>query len=260
MKMTIRGPVFETNSSSEHTFMYLSKETFEKWRRGEVRIGGGNIYPVRDLTDDYFTIPDKKPDTVCGPQMNECPEEEWFRERLDNIDNSTVKADLLYVIRKYYGGKEGSRADFEMWDGSYVSMLLTYLRHYGEYVPREDANKRYVDPEDWGPAYDELLVAFRNALCGIEGWEEINDEKYSEFREAVNGLKNKEEITEEDISAFWDIMYDMEKHEIKDEEFEAFEDAFNDLYDYDSVYQSAHMDVMDNGKKIRIHIWGRDDG
>ena len=35
MKITIRGSVFETNSSSSHTFIHIKKETFEAWKRGE---------------------------------------------------------------------------------------------------------------------------------------------------------------------------------------------------------------------------------
>jgi hypothetical protein len=38
MKITIRGSVFETNSSSGHTFIFVSKETFEAWKRGEKKI------------------------------------------------------------------------------------------------------------------------------------------------------------------------------------------------------------------------------
>ncbi|MDR0335205.1 MAG: hypothetical protein LBH69_04900 [Methanomassiliicoccaceae archaeon] len=168
--------------------MYMSKETFEKWRRGEVKIKGER-YPVCDLTDDDFVIAKKKPDTVFGPQTNKYPKKEWLRKRLDAIDNPAVKADLLYVMRKYMIGKEFKDIDFEKWDGSYVFMLLIFMRHCGGYVSRKYADKRYVDPKDW------------------------------------------------------------------EEECEEGED-----YDEGSVDQDAYMDVIDNGKKIRIHIWGRDDG
>ena len=183
MKMTIRGSVFETNSSSEHAFMYLSKELFEKWRRGEVRIRDDE-YPVRDLRDSDFTFTRKRPDTVCGPQTDEYPEEEWLRQRLDSMDNPEVRGDLLYVMRKYLIGKDYSKVDFENWNGSYISMLMIYLRHHGDLVSREHADRKYADPEEWGEA---------------------------------------------------------------------------DCRD-DCLLQNAYMDVMDNGKNVRIHIWGRDDG
>ncbi|MCL1811334.1 MAG: hypothetical protein FWG41_03840 [Methanomassiliicoccaceae archaeon] len=240
--------------------MYLSKETFEKWRRGEVRMEG-NYYPVCDLTDDDFIIAEKKPDTVYGPQTDEYPEEAWLCYCLDAMDSPLLKADLLYVMRKYLIGEEYNRIGSDRWDGSYVSMLQTYLRHHGEYVLRKHANKRHVDTEEWGPGYDEVFHTFRKALCEIEEWEEINDEKYSEFHRIVNNLRNKEDINEEDILELWSILFlEMDKHEIKDEKFKAFEAAFYDLDDYDAVYQNAHMDIMDNGKRVRIHIWGRDDG
>jgi len=259
MKITIRGPVFETNSSSEHTFMYLSKETFEKWRRGEVRMRG-DYYPVCDLTDDDFITAEKKPDTVYGPQTNIGLEEEWMCECLNAVDSPAVQADLLYVLRKYFVGKKYNRIDFGKWNGSYVSMLLTFLRHHGDCVSIKDANKRHVDPEEWGLAKDEIAM-LRNALFEIEGWEGINNEKYSEFCKIVNDLRNKEEITAEDLLVLWNIMYfEMNKQRIDDEKFRAFESALCKLEDHDVVYQNAHMDVIDNGKKVRIHIWGRDDG
>ena len=260
MKTTIRTSVFETNSSSEHTFIYLSKEMFEKWRRGEVKMKGDG-YPVCDLTDDDFTAAKKKPDTVYDTQTDEYPKEEWLRERLDAIDDPTMKADLLYVIRKYIAGKDYRKINFRKWNGSYVAMLLTYMSHHGECVARKDANKKYVDPEEWGPEYDEVLAAFRNALHEVEEWKGINDKKYSELRKMVNDLRNKEEITAEDISELWEILFvKMEDHKIKDKEFKAFADAFYELYDHDVVGQNAHLDFADNGKNVRIHIWGRDDG
>ncbi|MCL2147790.1 MAG: hypothetical protein FWH47_00390 [Methanomassiliicoccaceae archaeon] len=260
MKITIRGPVFETNSSSEHAFMYLSKETFEKWRRGEVEIEGGG-YPVCGLRDDDFVATKKKPNTVYDPQTNERPDEEWFHEYLDAIDNPEVKADLLYVLRKYFADREFYVDNSKTFDGSYISMLLIFTRHHGEHVQRDRANKRYVDPEEWGPPYEEALAAFRKALYELEGWEEINDEKYAKFREIINRLREKEELTEKDVSELWNVtFYGMDEHTIKDKKFRAFSNALDDLEDYDIVYQNAHMEVMDNGKNVRIHIWGRDDG
>ena len=188
MKITVRGSVFETNSSSDHAFMYLSKVMFEKWRHGEVRIRG-NEYPVCDLRDSDFTTAEESPDTVYGPQTNEYPEKAWLRRRLDSMDNPEIRGDLLYVMRKYLIGKDYNKVDFGNRDGSYISMLLIYLRHHEECVLRKHANRKYVDPEEW------------------------------------------------------------------EEEDEEAEDREDDL-----LIQNAYMDVMDDGKTVRIHIWGRDDG
>jgi hypothetical protein len=35
LKTTIRASVFETNSSSSHTYIHVTKETFEAWKRGK---------------------------------------------------------------------------------------------------------------------------------------------------------------------------------------------------------------------------------
>jgi len=257
MRITIRGSVFETNSSSEHAFMHLSKEMFEKWRRGEVKIrGGGYIY---GLTDDRLTVTEEIPDTVYGPQTDEYPEEEWLRKPLDAMDNPEMKADLLYVMRKYFIGKEYIGTDLENWDGSYVSMLLIYLRHNGGWVSREDANEKYVDSEEWGLTYDDALAAFRKALYEIEEWEGIDDEKYAEFRKTVNDLREKEEITDSDIMVLWKIIFS-DMIMIQDEKLKAFVTAFDGIESYDSVYQNAYMDIEDDGKNVRIHTWGRYNG
>jgi len=263
MKITIRGPVFETNSSSEHTFMYLSKETFEKWRRGEVMIDGGG-YPVCDLTDDDFVVTEEKPDTVFDP-IGECPEEKEYRESLNEMDDSVIKEDVLHLMCRHFNDEEDYISNDENWDGSYISMLSIFFRHHGECVSRRDANKRYVDPEDWGPEFDEVLAAFRKALSDIEKWKGFNDEKYSEFRKIVDGLRDKKNMTEEtireDLSDLWSIMFfDMEKHRIKDKEFKAFEEAFKNLYNLDCVYQEPYIELVEKEGKVRIHIWGRDDG
>jgi len=257
MKMTVRGSVFETNSSSEHAFMYLSKEMFEKWRRGEVGIKGGG-YPVCDLTDDDLAVTEKKPDTVYDPQTDGHPDDNWFSDRLDPIDNPEVKEDLRYVMHKHSGSGRHCIENDENWDGSYISMLMIFLRQRSEHIFREHANRKYVDPEEWGPEYDEVLAAFRKALHEVEEWDGINDEKYAEFRKAVNDLREKEEITDEDISALGTICYKAGMYETDDEKFKAFRDAFDYLESHDIVYQSPILDVRDNGKNVRIHIWGRD--
>jgi hypothetical protein len=221
----------------------------------------GGDYPVRDLTDNDFTRTKERPDTVYGLQTDEYPEDKWFRKRLDALDSPVIKADLLYVIRNYFIGKEYGEVDFEKWDGSYISMLLIYMRHGGDCIARKDANRKYVDPEEWGQTYDEALAEFRKTLYEIEEWKDFNDEKYSEFRKVVKELRNKEEITPEDTLLVWNGLFSkLGKDEIEDEKFKEFVFAFSNLEDDDSVYQDAHLDFTDNGKNVRIHIWGRDDG
>ncbi|MDR0335204.1 MAG: hypothetical protein LBH69_04895 [Methanomassiliicoccaceae archaeon] len=52
MKATLRSSVFETNSSTSHSYIRATKETFEAWRRGEVILDLGNFgdeYGERDF-------------------------------------------------------------------------------------------------------------------------------------------------------------------------------------------------------------------
>jgi hypothetical protein len=238
--------------------MHLSKEMFEKWRRGEVKIKGEE-YPVTDLSDGNFVIANKKPDPVYGPQTDEYPEDEYLRERLDAIDDPVVQADLLYVMRKYIMGKEFREIDFEKWDGSYVSMLLIYMRHHGESVRRKDANKKYIDPEEW-EIPPEVIAEFRKALHDAMKWNRIDEAEFEALRTMINDLKDKEEIDEDELDALQNAVYEIYFRDIKDEEIVALLNAADDFDIHFIPYQNAYMDVMDNGKNVRIHIWGRDDG
>ena len=54
MKTTIRSVTFETNSSSSHIFVHMSKKTFESWMKAEnvlIRDGYAGACTEKDLED-----------------------------------------------------------------------------------------------------------------------------------------------------------------------------------------------------------------
>jgi hypothetical protein len=135
MKTTVRGPVFETNSSSEHTFIHMSKNTFEAWKRRE---------------------------KIFRSEVGSCIGEADF------IDAEEIE--------------DWEKDDEYGWDGTYEGVLKWYSCHGGECVARSEAKKEYVDPKEW------------------------------------------------------------------DRE---------DYYEDDAVFQNPFMEVIDNGRTVTIHIWGR---
>ena len=132
MKTTVRASVFETNSSATHSFIHMSKNTFEAWKRREkvLKIGScfKDVYTERDFKDSVMPIISKN-----------------------------------------------------RWHGTYEGIVEFFGKSYGSYVRRDEAKKEYVDPEEW-----------------------------------------------EEVDETWDY-----------------------------VYQNAYMEVMDNGRTVLIHIWGK---
>ena len=52
MKITIRASVFETNSSSSHSLIHMSKKMFDAWKKGEkVLRADGCIITETDIKD-----------------------------------------------------------------------------------------------------------------------------------------------------------------------------------------------------------------
>ncbi|MDR0335203.1 MAG: hypothetical protein LBH69_04890 [Methanomassiliicoccaceae archaeon] len=132
MRLTIRASVFETNSSASHNFIYMSKNTFEAWKRGE------KVLDMNGHFHDVYTEKDFK-DTI------------------------------MPVISKN-------------WEhGTYEGIVEFYESSGGSHVPRDEAKREFVDPEQW-----------------------------------------------EDVDESWDY-----------------------------VYQNAYMEVIDNGRTVLIHIWGK---
>jgi len=131
MKITIRGSVFETNSSSEHSFIHMSKNTFEAWKRGKKRLkmrgDFRDMYDERDFTDTIWRIPFGN----------------WRR-------------------------------------GTYRGIVRFHEGSGGDMICKCEAKKEHVDPEEW-------------------------------------------------------------------------EDATDD----DPVYQHPYMEIIDNGRTVTIHMWGR---
>jgi hypothetical protein len=62
MKLKIRQNVFETNSSSVHSFTFCTDSEFEQWKRGKLIFDGweNKLIPISDMKHDcdedrYYT-------------------------------------------------------------------------------------------------------------------------------------------------------------------------------------------------------------
>ena len=54
MKQIIRSNTFETNSSSAHSLIIISKDTFEKWKLGDLYLSKYKWF--NDITDEDFDL------------------------------------------------------------------------------------------------------------------------------------------------------------------------------------------------------------
>ena len=155
MKTTIRTSVFETNSSSSHTFIHISKETFEAWKKGEAYLISRRRGEEGRYAGDFYKSSYNELDFATKKRIKELKKEGWRIEKT-----------------KY---KE----------------LLDYYSDLGqEHVWKRDAVKEHT---------------LDDSCC-----EKISDEE-------------------------WDSITD----------------------DYECVAQEPYMEVIDNGRMVTIHVWGR---
>jgi hypothetical protein len=95
MKRTIRFGVFETNSSSTHSLTMVSKEEFEKWKKGElVLIDYKNSFINKEDAEEYTNKYSE--DGVFS--YDEYQEEylEYFEQEYTTKSGDTVVAFGLY--------------------------------------------------------------------------------------------------------------------------------------------------------------------
>jgi len=154
MKMMIRGPVFETNSSSSHTLIHVSKETFEAWKNGEAYLvdRGGNKGKI--LTGGFYNSTYSEQDFTLKKKLKELKKEGWYGTVLRYKD------------------------------------LLEYYSELGYgHVWKCEANKEHTLDDN----------------C---------------------------------------------REKISDEEWDSIDD-------YECVMQEPYMEVIDNGRAVTIHVWGR---
>lgn len=96
-KIQIRAGVFETNSSSVHTITICSKDTYDKWSRGEV------FYC--DCTGEWVTkeeLPEKIKEWEKDRPGMKYPEP-GTPERQEYLDDPYYDYDLFYTQDEWYG-------------------------------------------------------------------------------------------------------------------------------------------------------------
>jgi hypothetical protein len=119
MRTTFRASVFETNSSSSHTFIHITKETFEDWKKRDAFLIG-RVWDDRHISAGSF-----------------------YKTSYDERHFATIKE--IQELRK------------ERWKvskTSYEELLDYYSLLGGDLVLRRDANKRYIS-EDYGEGDDD---------------------------------------------------------------------------------------------------------
>ncbi|MCL1984653.1 MAG: hypothetical protein FWG58_04580 [Methanomassiliicoccaceae archaeon] len=148
----------------------VSKDTFEAWKKGKKRIKefrscGDETYSEKDFIDDEKDCED----IVKAPRSVECPDSECVRKRLDAVNFSEIRRDLLYVINKYELAEKWRDVKVDR-DGSYVFFLLHNMRlsEYG--IPRKYVREEYVDPEEWEfmKDADEYAIVRQNPYMRVE--------------------------------------------------------------------------------------------
>ncbi|MCL2786142.1 MAG: hypothetical protein FWD81_02840 [Methanomassiliicoccaceae archaeon] len=229
MKMTIRGSVFETNSSSSHTFIYVSKRVFEAWKRGEKILSWRGGKSIKENWNGKFM--------------------EIVKDELHGENSGCVWGDASFV------NSDGFEEDQGWWSGTYEGVTEYADAHFGECVPRLGAKEKYVDPEEWDMT--DNIATFREALITIRKWDKLGNVEFTSLRETLDRFKDDEETIEKDVDELIDMLYLLDKREIEDEIFTAFREATEELENMSIVYQESYMDVEYDGDNVKVHIWGR---
>jgi len=206
MKMTIRTSVFETNSSSMHTFVHVSRRTFDEWKRGEKILKEGCLY--KTYGEDSFITKDEweKCDRPIGCTYEDVEGEVGCDLLFENADDTEL---LIFISGRHndavaqtiirtdknafeawkrgevilrdgeltgvtYGSsdfipvKKGqSWIETYAWGGTYEGMLEYCTLLEGDLVLKREAKEEYVDPEEWRKAEDDHLV-FQNRYMETE--------------------------------------------------------------------------------------------
>ena len=136
--------MFETNSSSEHDFIHMSKKTFELWKCGKKRLKMRgyfhDFYDERDFEDSAQPV---------------CPDD-WdsgtYRDIVKYYKGSCGETAIKRKAKKGYAEPDG-------WEyGTYKGIVKYYKESGGGTVLKRNAKKEYVDPEEWEEADDDDAV------------------------------------------------------------------------------------------------------
>ena len=148
----------------------INKNTFEAWKEGKKEINCFNSCGNETFLEEDFSDCEKVcKNLVKAPKSIEYPDSEYLRKRLDTVNCSEIRKDLLFVIHKYRLAKRrrGNRPDR---DDSYVSFLWYYLGLSAYGIPRKHVRKEYVDQEEWEfmKDADEYAIVKQNPYMRVE--------------------------------------------------------------------------------------------
>jgi hypothetical protein len=98
MKTTIRTSVFETNSSSSHTFIHISKETFEAWKKGEVYLVDGGMDKGKVFTGGFYNSTYNEQNFTVKKKLKELKKEGWYGTVLKYKDLLEYRSELGFEL------------------------------------------------------------------------------------------------------------------------------------------------------------------
>ena len=191
MRTTFRTSVFETNSSSMNTFVYVSKRTLEEWKRGTVILKEGCLY--RTYGEKDFAGLDTKDGASCigctyEEVLSELGEEPYENEDGENVDvlwwewgrdcevpthtfirmgksmfeswkkGETILADGRFADAEYTEDdllridEKQKWKDTYAWGGTYEGMREYFSKLKGGRILKSEADREYADPEEWEAA------------------------------------------------------------------------------------------------------------
>ena len=150
------------------TTIFIAESTFEAWKKGSIALKFNNrddyIHDEKDFVNVKGYV-----DTVRGLEAGETSNSEPFSKFLNNINDESVRIDLLYVIYRYSDiirqYPEGSDRN-----GSYVYFLRTCLLLRPTAIQRRFAKEEYIDADEWEwmKDEDERLMVLQNPYLRID--------------------------------------------------------------------------------------------
>lgn len=103
MKQVIRCNVFETNSSSVHTFVICTEKEYKAWEKGEMLIDRWKNYEYESDRKGPFFVPNTEQCRNDEDKRYMTHEEYWDEDYLEcfDVEYTAPSGDVIKVFGKY---------------------------------------------------------------------------------------------------------------------------------------------------------------